>query len=109
MILVPIPIQTEILITQSIVYFIAAAVPIYLSIIAKTKMGNDDNNQFKRLTIVLASFVLMQGFYHTVSYFGYKVLAKGILEPLSFGILIFFGVFYIISKVRSKSEELKAT
>jgi cytochrome c biogenesis protein CcdA len=97
------------LITQSIVYFIAAAVPIYLSIIAKTKMGNDDNNQFKRLTIVLASFVLMQGFYHTVSYFGYKVLAKGILEPLSFGILIFFGVFYIISKVRSKSEELKAT
>jgi len=109
LILVPIPIQTEILITQSIVYFIAAAVPIYLSIIAKTKMGNDDNNQFKRLTIVLASFVLMQGFYHTVSYFGYKVLAKGILEPLSFGILIFFGVFYIISKVRSKSEELKAT
>ncbi len=99
-----------ILITQSIVYFISAAVPIYLSIIAKTKMGNNGGtNHFKRLTIVLASFVLMQGFYHTASYFGYKVLAKGILEPISFGILIFFGIFYLISKARLKSEEPKVT
>ena len=99
-----ISIQTEILVTQSIVYFIAAAIPIYLTFLVKKKIGNDDNH-FKRLTIVLASFVLMQGFYHLAGSFGYKLLAKGILEPLSFGTLIFFGVFYIIGKTRAKNEE----
>ena len=44
------PIQNEILISQCIIYFIAAAIPIYLVFIAKTKMGNDDKH-FKRLTI----------------------------------------------------------
>jgi hypothetical protein len=107
--LTSVSVQIEILVIQSIIYFVAAAVPIYLAFISKTKMYNNDNNHFKKLTIVLASFVLMQGFYHVVSYFGYKVLAKGILEPLSFGILIFFGVLYLSSKARSKSEELKVT
>jgi hypothetical protein len=50
-----ISIQTEILVTQFIVYFIAAAIPIYLTFLLKKKIGNDDNH-FKRLTIVLASF-----------------------------------------------------
>jgi putative Mn2+ efflux pump MntP len=95
-----ISIQTEILVTQSIVYFISAAIPIYLTFKVKKKIGNDN-----RLTIVLTSFVLMQGFYHVAGSFGYKLLAKGILEPLSFGILIFFGVLYIISKNRAKNEE----
>jgi hypothetical protein len=99
-----ISIQTEILVTQSIVYFIAAVIPIYLTFIVKKKIGNDDN-QFKRLTRVLASFVLMQGFYHVAGSFGYILLAKGILEPLSFAMLIFFGVFYIISKTRAKIEK----
>ena len=109
MILTSISVQTEILVIQSIIYFVAAAVPIYLAFIAKIKMGNDDDNHFKRLTIVLASFVLMQGFYHVVSYFGYKVLAKGVLEPLSFSILILFGSFYLINKVsaKAKAEELR--
>ena len=104
LILTSISVQNEIVVIQSIIYFAAAAVPIYLAFIAKTTMGND-NNHFKRLIIVLASFVLMQGFYHTASYFGYKVLAKGVLEPLSFSILILFGTFYIISKVSTKVEE----
>ena len=102
-------VQNEILVIQSIIYFVAAAIPIYLAFIAKTKMGNDGNNHFKRLTVVLASFVLMQGIYHVINYFGYKVLAKGILEPLSFSILIFFGVLYLSSKARPKSDELKVT
>jgi hypothetical protein len=104
--LITISTQTEIAITQSIVYFIAAAIPIYLVFIAKTRMGNDDKH-FKRLTIVFASFILMQGFYHTASFFGYKLLAKGVLEPLSFAILIFFGVFYIVSKTSSKTEAVR--
>ena len=69
-------------------------------------MGNDDKH-FKRLTIVFASFILMQGFYHTVSFFGYKLLAKGVLEPLSFGILIFFGSTYFINKISVKAEEVR--
>jgi putative Mn2+ efflux pump MntP len=99
-----ISIQTEILVTQSIVYFLAAVIPIYLTFIGKKKIGND-NNHFKRLTIVLAGFVLMQGFYHVIGSFGYNLLAKGILEPLSFGILVFFGVFYIISKTSAQNED----
>ena len=101
-------IQTEIAVTQSIVYFIAAAIPIYLAFIAKTKIGNDDKH-FKRLTIVFASFILMQGFYHTATFFGYKLLAKGVLEPLSFGILIFFGSIYLINKISVKAEEVRVT
>jgi hypothetical protein len=101
-------IQTEIAVTQSIVYFIAAAIPIYLAFIAKIKIGNDDKH-FKRLTTVFASFILMQGFYHTASFFGYKLLAKGVLEPLSFGILIFFGSIYLINKISVKAEEVRVT
>jgi hypothetical protein len=71
-------------------------------------MGNDDKH-FKRLTIVFASFILVQGFYHTASFFGYKLLAKGVLEPLSFGILIIFGSIYLINKVRIKAEEIRVT
>lgn len=100
--------QTEIPVIQSIVYFIAAIIPIYLTFIAKTKIGNDDKH-FKRLTMVFASFVLMQGFYHIASFFGYKLLAKGVLEPLSFGILIFFGSMYLINKTRTKAEEVRVT
>jgi hypothetical protein len=101
-------IQTEIAVTQSIVYFIAAAIPIYLTFIAKTKIGKDDRH-FKRLMIVFASFILMQGFYHAASFYGYKLLAKGVLEPLSFGILFFFGSTYLINKISVKTEEVRVT
>jgi hypothetical protein len=51
----------------------------------------------------------MQGFYDTASFFGYKLLAKGVLEPLSFGILIFFGSIYLINKISVKAEEVRVT
>jgi hypothetical protein len=105
-----ISIPTEIQITQSIVYFIAAAIPIYLSRILKKRTdGNNNNNNnnkhFKVLTIILAGFVLMQAIYHAIGALGFSLLAKGILEPLSFVILLFFGVIYLVSKIRTKSEE----
>ena len=103
-----ISIETEIAVTQSIVYFIAAIIPIYLTFMAKTKIRNDDKH-FNRLPIVFASFVLLQGFYHAASYFGYKLLAKGILEPLSFGILIFFWSIYLIKKTSAKAKEVRVT
>ena len=99
-----ISIQSEIQITQSIVYFIAAAVPIYLTHILKKRNGND-NKHFKRLTIIFAGFVLMQGLYHAIGALGFSLLAKGVLEPLSFIILFLFGVIYLISKTREKNEE----
>jgi uncharacterized membrane protein YfcA len=63
------------------------------------------NNNFKNLLIVLAVFIIMQGIYHSVGALGFSLLAKGILEPLSFGILILFAVFYLHSKRRTKNEE----
>jgi VIT1/CCC1 family predicted Fe2+/Mn2+ transporter len=98
-----ISIQTEIPTIQGIVYFIAAVVPIYLIFIME-KNGSRNNN-FKNLLIVLAVFIIMQGIYHSVGALGFSLLAKGILEPLSFGILILFAVFYLHSKRRTKNEE----
>jgi hypothetical protein len=98
-----ISIQTEIPTIQAIVYFIAAVVPIYLTVVIKKSLNR--NNNFKNLLIVLAVFVIMQGIYHSVSALGFSLLAKGILEPLSFGILILFAVFYLNSKRRTKNEE----
>ena len=103
-----ISIPTEIQITQSVVYFIAAAIPIYLTYILKKR--NDDNNKhFKILTIIFAGFVLMQGIYHAIGALGFSLLAKGVLEPVSFVILFSFGIIFLVSKIRTKSEkEVKA-
>ena len=84
-------------------YFIAAAVPIYLIFIIKKY--NNRNNHFRNLTMALAAFVIIQGIYHSAGALGYNLLAKGILEPLSFGILLFFGIIYLIN--RSKAMKVK--
>ncbi len=55
--------------------------------------------------MALAAFVIIQGVYHSVGALGYILLAKAVLEPLSFGILLFFGIIYLIS--RSKAEKVK--
>jgi hypothetical protein len=85
------------------VYFIAAAVPIYLTFIIKKY--NNRNNHFRNLTMALAAFVILQGVYHSAGALGHGLLAKGILEPLSFGMLLFFGIIYLIN--RSKAKEVK--
>ena len=98
-----ISIQNEIPIIQAIVYFIAAAVPIYLTLVIKKY--NNRNIYFQYLTIVLAAFVVTQGIYHSAGALGFSLLAKGILEPLSFGILILLGVVHLVTKARTKNEE----
>ena len=55
--------------------------------------------------MALAAFVIIQGVYHSVGALGYILLAKTVLEPLSFGILLFFGIIYLIN--RSKAEKVK--
>ena len=100
--------STEIQITQSIVYFIAAVIPIYLAHILRKGNNHKNNNTkyLKLLTTVLTGFVLMQGFYHIVGALGFTFLAKGILEPLSFGILLFFGIIYLINRSKMKEEKV---
>ena len=97
-----ISVQGEISIIQTIVYFIAAAVPIYLTFII-TRYNSRDIH-LRNLTIVLAGFLIMQGIYHFVGAVGFSVLAKMILEPLSFGILLLFGVIYLINRSKVKEE-----
>jgi hypothetical protein len=89
------------------VYLIAAAIPIYLTHILKKRDDGSDNHNFKLLTTILASFVLMQGFYHIMGAFGFRLFAKGVLDPLSFGILLLFGAIYFINKSKAKKEEVK--
>ncbi|HEY6883903.1 MAG TPA: hypothetical protein VI278_07690 [Nitrososphaeraceae archaeon] len=105
-----ISISTEIQIAQSVVYFIAAAIPIYLTRILKKRTDRNNNNNnnnkyFMMLTIILAGFVLMQGIYHAIGALGFSLLAKGVLEPLSFVILLFFGIIFLVSKIKTKSEK----
>jgi hypothetical protein len=90
------------------VYLIAAAIPIYLTrILKKRDDGSNNNHHFELLTTILASFVLMQGFYHIVGALGFSLLAKGVLEPLSFGILFLFGAIYFVNRSKAKKEEVK--
>lgn len=105
-----ISISTEIQIAQSVVYFIAAAIPIYLTRILKKRTDRNNNNNnnnkyFMMLTIILAGFVLMQGIYHAIGALGFSLLAKGVLEPLSFVILLFFGIIFLVSKIKTKNEK----
>jgi hypothetical protein len=85
------------------VYFIAAAIPIYLTHILKKRI--DNNKHFKILTIIFAGFVLIQGIYHAIGALGFSLLAKGVLEPLSFVILLSFGIIFLVSKIRTKNEK----
>ena len=75
---------------DAIVYLIAAAIPMYF--ILKSKKSVDNNNHLLRLTIVLVGFILIQVFYHIAGITGFRLLAKGLLEPLSMGALLFFGI-----------------
>ena len=90
-------IQTQNSIIQAIVYFVAVAVPIYLFFILKRHDNSYNNHHFRNLLIVLAGFVLVQGIYHFVGAVGFNMLAKGRLEPISFVILLLFGIIYFVT------------
>jgi hypothetical protein len=80
---------------DAIVYLIAAAIPIYF--ILKSRKSIDNNNHLLKLTIVLVGFILIQVLYHIAGIAGFRLLAKGLLEPLSMAALFFFGIIYVIS------------
>lgn len=96
---------------QAVVYFIAATVPVYF--ILKLKNTNNDNGNGKRhlrnMTILLVSFILIQGVYHFAGTIGFKLFAKGLLEPLSIMVLLSFGILYLIGVLKERRlHELKA-
>lgn len=92
---------------DTIVYFIAATVPVYF--ILKSKNTINNNKHLRHITIALVSFILLQGVYHIAGTIGFKLLAKGFLEPASIIVLLLFGVIYLLSVLRERrSSELKA-
>jgi lipopolysaccharide export LptBFGC system permease protein LptF len=94
---------------DAIVYLIAAAIPVYF--ILKSRKSIDNNNNLLRLTIVLVGFILLQVFYHIAGIAGFRLLAKGFVEPLSMAALLVFGIIYIFSiwntKRQRQQQELK--
>ena len=95
---------------DAIVYLIAAAIPIYF-ILKSRKSIDNNNNHLLKLTIVLVGFILIQVLYHIAGIAGFRLLAKGFLEPLSMALLLLFGIIYIISiwktKRQRQQQELK--
>jgi Ca2+/Na+ antiporter len=98
---------------DAIVYLIAAIIPTYFILKSRKSFNNNnDNNHFRKLTMVLVGFILVQVIYHIAAIIGFRLLAKGFLEPLSMAALLFFGVIYLIStwkirKQQQQQEELK--
>ena len=87
------------------VYIVAAIIPAYFILKSRNNSNNNHNNNHLRiLTIILIGFILMQIFYHIVGSLGFRLLAKGFLEPLSMAALLFFGVIYLISTWKIKKQ-----
>jgi cytochrome bd-type quinol oxidase subunit 2 len=89
---------------DAIVYFIAAIIPAYFILKSRNSINNN-NNDFRKLTMVLVGFILIQVFYHIAAIIGFRLLAKGFLEPLSMAALLFFGVIYLISIWKIKKQQ----
>ena len=91
------------------VYLVAAIIPAYFFLKSRNSINNvhnnNNNNHLKILTIILIGFILMQVFYHIVGSLGFRILAKGFLEPLSMAVLLMFGIMYLIATVRTKNKK----
>jgi Ca2+/Na+ antiporter len=89
-------------IIDAIVYLVAAIIPAYF--ILKSRNSINNNNNLRKLTIILIGFILLQVIYHIVGALGFRLLAKGFLEPLSMAALLLFGVMYLISTLKTKNN-----
>jgi hypothetical protein len=65
----------------------SAAVPLYLS--ARLQ------GPTRKLTLILSAFIIIHGFFHVAVIFGFVLLGRGLLEPLSVLVLTYFGVTYL--------------
>jgi len=88
---------------KAIVYIVAAIIPSYF--ILKSRNTSNNNNHLRKITIILLGFILMQVFYHIVGALGFRLLAKGVLEPLSMTVLLLFGIIYLVTTLRIKNKK----
>jgi Ca2+/Na+ antiporter len=87
---------------KATVYIVAAIVPFYFLL----KSRNISNNTYlRKITVILIVFILVQIFYQIVGALGFKLLAKGFLEPLSMAALLLFGIMYLISTLKTKQQQ----
>jgi len=94
---------------QAVVYFIAATVPVYFILKLKNTNNDNDKKHLRNMTILLVSFILIQGVYHFAGTIGFRLFAKGLLEPLSIMVLVSFGILYLIGVLKERRlHELKA-
>lgn len=91
---------------KAIIYIVAAIIPSYFLLKSRnTSNDNNDYNHLRTLTILLVGFILLQTFYHIVGALGFRLLAKGWLEPLSMATLLLFGIMYLITTLRIKDKK----
>lgn len=79
--------ETPLHFISAIIILLSALVPIYLTVKLK-------NHNLKKLTLILSIFISIHAAYHITGFFGFNLLADGVLEPLSVVVLIFFGIVY---------------
>ena len=91
-------------IIDAIVYLIAAIIPAYFILKSRNSINNNDNH-LRKLTIILVGFILLQVLYHVIGTFGFRLLAKGFLEPLSIAALLLFGIMYLLSTLKTKKQQ----
>ena len=93
---------------KDIVYIAAAIIPFYFLLKSRNASNNNNNNDFnnlRKINLILFVFILLQILYHFVEALGFRLLAKGFLEPLSMAALLFFGIIYIIITLRTKNRQ----
>ena len=82
---------------SSMFIFVASVIPIYLNFKLKNKL--------RILTILLATFCIFHAIYHLIYAIGLETLSEEILQPISIGILILFGIVYL--RIRKNRNVIK--
>jgi hypothetical protein len=81
---------------SAILILLAAVIPIYFCIKLK--------NNFRILMMILSIFAMMHGIYHIFEVVGYEFLAENVVEPISYAILIGFGLYFLKMRAGRKVE-----
>jgi len=86
---------------SGILIFVAAIVPIYFGIRLK-------NNVLRLPMAVLSMFALIHGTYHVLEVLHYEITAETVVEPLSYAVLISFGLVYLKIRVDKTRKGVSA-
>jgi hypothetical protein len=94
--------ETQLHFVSAIAIFLAAVVPIYLTLKLKDNL--------RRLTLILTIFILTHAIFHVTGFLGFNFLAEGVFEPISVTVLIFFAIAFSgytkAAKINMKSMAL---